>query len=383
MRSVADLKDSVAGLLTGTNLDNTTNLDGAIERSARTLVQKAYVNEASGRQPYMIYDQVFDYLAPETIFGGSIVDFAPQGVDRTPLDQVYRQQIEAFDQTKCYLPNGVQLTFTYQSGVPIVRVAETRAKQAAVLDWMNATSGWAAGGSASGLAVDSTVYYRSPGSLRFNLAGAGTGYIEKTLSNPLNLSTYERVGVAFLAFFTPSATSLTDLSVRIGSSSADYDSLSVTEGFLGAWLANDFLLAAFDMSLASSAGTPDWSAIDYIRASATTSAGINNLRFGGLFIALPSPYEMLYQSAAIFLESDGTLSETITSDNDLLTLNSAAYTLMEYETALGILLQNGGSITAGLAQEYNNKLNAPQGGLYALYRARQPSQEISEIGSWE
>ncbi len=256
MRSVADLKDSVSGLLTGTNLDSTTNLDGAIERAARTLVQQAYVNEASGRESYMVYDQVFDYLAPETIFGGSITDFAPQGVDRTPLDQVYRQQIEEFDQTKCFLPNGVQLTFEFRSGTPIVRIAETRAVQAVSLDWMNSLTGWAAGGTASGLAVDSTVYYRSPASLRFNLAGAGTGYIEKTLTSPLSLSTYQGVAVVFLAFYCPTAANLTSLEARIGSSSANYNSLSMTEGFLGAFTSNEFLLAAFDMAAAGTTGTP-------------------------------------------------------------------------------------------------------------------------------
>ena len=383
MKTVGQLKDELAGMLTGTNLDNVTNLDASLSRAARIMAQQIDVPDAVGRRQYSIFDQVFDYPAPDSIFGGALADFRPQGVSRSPYEDVYKQPIKLFDQTKCFLPGGVALTFEYRLGVPIMRVAGTRATSAVNLDKMNSVTGWTAGGTASGITLDSTVYYQSPASLRYLLTGAGTGYIEKTLTNALNLSTYEDVGTVFLAIDTPSATDLSSLEIRIGSSSVNYNNLSVTQGFLGAWETGEFLLVAFDLSLASQTGTPDWSAIDYVRVSATTAGTLTNFRVGGLFIALPSPYTLLSQSAAVF-NNNGIVSNDVSSDSDLVILNDAAFTIFEHECCIAILFQISGGISNAAIQNFQGVLDGKPNkkGLYELYRAANPSAQIREVGSW-
>lgn len=383
LKTVGQLKDSVAGLLQSENLDNVTDLNGSLSRAARLVAQYADCPEASGRAQYMVYDNVFDYPAPETIFGGAVVDFRPQGVSRNRNETVIKRPVELFDRNKEFsFPEGVELTFEYNLGVPIMRVSKSRANNSVTIDPMNESADWTAGGSVSNFADDGTVYYESTGAMRFTLVGTSSGYIERTLDNSLDLSDYEDVGVAFLAIRTPS-TDITSIELRLGSSNANYNNVSVTEGFLGAFQVNDYILVAFDFSAASQTGTPDWSAIDYIRATVTHGTTITNFRVGALFISLPSPYELLYQSAAIFSVA-GVLSNTIVDDTDVVILNDAAYTLYEHQCAETIALQSGGSFSEGVVATVSTLLhgNATRPGLYGLYKADNPSEEIRTVGSW-
>lgn len=387
LKTVGNLKDSVRGILTGTNLDRTTNLNGAIERAARTLVQKADVPEASGRQNLMLYSGVYEYAAPLTIFGSTFTGIRPQGDDTNINDYVYKKSVETFERTKHILPNGYMVSFDYKKGVPIAKIAQTRTLPRIILDTMSDDEGWTAAGSASGLAVDETVYYEQPAALRFTLTGSSTGTLTKTLTSALDLSSYEGVGVSFLALRIPTTvTSLTSLTLKIGSSASAYASVSETDGFLGAWVADEFLLVAFDLSAASNTGTPDFSAIDYVQVSCAHTATLTNVRVGGLWVSLPSPHIFSYQTAAIFMASGANPSQTITDDNDTILLSDAAYTIFEYETSQTILMQNAGGIGSALYKTNEITLHGdgiPKNlGLYGQYRADNPSDEIPTTGNW-
>lgn len=383
MKTVALLKESVSGLLTGTNLNNVTALNGGLERAARAMSQFMYVPEASGRQAIILYDRVYDYAADATIFGGEVTDFRPQGVTRTALDEPYKTPPILFDQTKMTLPNGIGLTFEYDQGTAIVRVSSTRTKVAAVLDPMSDTAGWANGGSAGTISEDETVFYESPASLRFTLTGASLGTLTKTLSQS-DLSSYQGVGVVFLAIETPSASDLTSIAVRLGSSASAYTEVSATAGFLGAWKANKWTVVALDLSTGTDTGTPDYTAIDYAQIRVTHGATLTNFRVGGFWVALPSPHEMLFQSAAIFMASGSNPSTTITDDNDSIILNDAAYVIYEYLAAKTIAMQMSGGKYTTLIQGFDQVLfgNSENPGLIPLYRADNPTQELQVVGSW-
>lgn len=375
--NIGQLKDGVSGLLQGLDLNNVTGLHKALERAARTLVQKADVPEASAKQAITLYNGVYDYAAPTNIFGGSLIDFRPQGNSRNANDYVYKKGIEQFDRTKALLPNGYMLTFENNKGVGVVRVASPKPTARVILDNMDVITGWTVAGSASGLAKDETVYYNSPSSLRFTLTGSSTGTLTKAI-NQIDIDSYEDVCVGFLAIRTPSITNLTSISVKVGSDSSNYDQVSDTDGFLGAFTVDEWLLVAFDFSGATSTGTPDWDAIDYIQVSVVHSGTITNFRVGGFWLALPSPHEMIYQTAAIFLRS-GALSKTITDDNDEIVLNDSAYNLYEHECAITIAEQASGGNLDGVALGYKNKLDKE---LYPMYRADNPSEEVRNIGSY-
>lgn len=388
LKTVSSYKDSIAGLLSGISLNNVDNLNGALERAARVLVQQADVPEACGTQNLMLYDGVTDYACDTKIFGTAINDIRPQGVTRNVNDFVYKKPGEMFDRTKKYVRSGTMATFEYVNGVPIIRIVSTIPQPKIEIDPMTSDTGWTAGGSASGLTEDTTVYYQQPSSLRFTLTGSSTGTLTKTLTSTLDMSSYEDVGVAFLAIYIPNgstASNLTSISLRLGSSDSAYDSVSDTDGFLGAWTAGEWLLVAFDFAGASSTGTPDWSAIDYVQVRLAHSATFTNFRVGGLWMSLPTPVQVLYQSAAIFKASGANPTETITSNDDTIILNNPAYTLFEYEGALSVLQQTGASESSQMMQTFKTILHGNgvnDFGLYGMFRGDNPSQELRMSGSW-
>lgn len=389
LHTIANLKDSVAAILSGIDINNVENLNGALERSARTLVQQADIPEACGTQNITLYGGVYDYLCDTKIFGTAINDVRPQGVSRTPLDYVYKQYGDDFDRTKAYNRTGTSLTFEYVNGVPIVRIVSNFPRQKVILDQMNDTSGWTAGGSASGLTQDTAVFYQSPASLRFTLTGSSTGTLTKTLSNTIDLSSYENVGVSFLAIRIPdgaTATDLTSIALRLGSDGSNYNEVTETEGFLGTWISGDWLVVAFDFAGSPSTGTPDWSNIDYVQVRLAHTGTFTNFRVGGLWISQPCPAQILYQSAAIFIPSGSTTPiTTITANTDTIVLNDPAYTLYEYESALAILQQSGGGkgdSTYNTVRNtlYGNEINTF--GLYGKYRGDNPSDSLRTVGSY-
>lgn len=391
--SVFDLKYSVSGLLSGIDLSNVDDVDGCLKRSAATLAQKADVPEMSGIQNIELYDGVFDYPCNQTIFGTAINDIRPQGISRNPADFVIKTDQETFDRNKnFYYPSGTMSTFQYQNGQPIIRIVAPFPKQKNIIDPMNATTGWVAGTMASNLNQDVTNFYQAPASLRFNIA-TGTGTLTKTIT-ATDLSLYEGVGVAFLAIQIPAtatAADLTDITLQLGSSSGNYDEVSATEGFLGAWIVNEWLLVAFDFSTASSTGVPNWSAIAYINVSLDVASSMTNFRVGGLFISMPTPAQILFQSAAIFLAFGASQPTTdITADTDTIILTDAAYNIYLQESALSVLQNTGAGASDATSIKINQMLHGVrarngamiEAGLYDSYRGDNPSQELRTIGSW-
>lgn len=382
LKTVSQFKDSVVALLSGIDINNIDNLNGALERAARVLVQKADVPEASGIQNIVLYSGVYNYACDSKIFGTAINDIRPQGISRPVSDFVYKRPGEQFDRTKGWLPNGTMATFEYSNGQPIIRIVSKTPQQQVIIDQMNSTTGWVAAGTASGLTQDTAVYYQAPASLRFTVTGLGTGTVTKTLQSALNMSSYQGVGVTFLAIRIPDGSTATDLatiSLKLGSSSSNYNLVTVSQGFLGSWVSGEWLLVAFDFASASTVGTPNWAAISYVQVLIGTLTTQINFRIGGLFICQPSPAQILYQSAAIFLPSGSqTALTTITANTDSIILNDPAFTLYEYEGALSVLQQTGGgkgdSMTVRLQDELKN--------LYMLFLGDNPSQELRMSGNY-
>lgn len=395
LKTVADLKYSVAGILSGIDLANVDDLNGCLVRAASTLAQKADVPEMSGIQNIVLYSGIYDYACDPRIFGTAINDIRPQGITRSPNNFVRKIGQLDFDRTKSiYYPSGTTSTFEYHNGVPIIRIVAPFPKAQLTLDAMNDTTDWVAGGSASGLAQDTTVFYQSPASLRFLLTGSSTGTLTKTLSSEIDLSTYEDVGVAFLAIMIPAgatASNFTSISLRLGSSLASYDSVSNTTGFLGSWVAGQWLIVAFDFAGSTSTGTPDWTAIDYVQVRLAHTGTFTNFRVGGLWMSFPTPAQILYQSSAIFIASGTTTPATaITLDTDTIVLNDPAYNIYLQECALSVLQNTGAGASDATSIKINQMLHGIRSrngaiiepGLYGLFRGDNPSQEIRVTGSY-
>lgn len=386
LHNIGQAKEEIEALLQGQQLSKVGNVNGALERSARTVVQQADIPEASGVEDITLYGGVFYYPAPSTIYGGALNLLRRQGDASTPWDFNYKTYIDQFTRTKHWQPNGYMIDFEYRNGSGIMGISTPNTNPELIIDPMNEVGNWTVGGSASSLAQDTVNYYQQPASLRFTLTGSSAGYIEETLTNAIDLSTYQNVGVVFLAINTPSTASLTSVVLRLGSDSTNYSEVTQTEGFLGTWIANNWLLVAFDLATATDTGTPDYENIDYVRLTVNHTATITNFRMGTLFTSLGAPHELLFQSSAVFLaQGSSTPSQSITSDGDTVMLNDAAYNLFIYESALTIAVQQGGTLESGYVQMLRGTLYGngnTDAGLYALYRADNPSEQLRTIGTY-
>lgn len=387
--TVEDLKEQLTAILTGIDLDLVPDLYGSFKRAVATTIQKADVPEASIRQSIMLYSGVTYYAPDERMFGTALIDIRPQGVVRAPWDDVQKKPIEAFDRARGYgrLPWGYRCTFEYREGDAIMGILQARTEPQISLDSMTELDGWALGGNAQSLALDKTVYYHAPAALRFNLPAAGSqGTLAKTLDDALDLSDYEGVGVSFLAAYFPDAEDIQSLTLRLGSSPSAYYQVIVTEGFLGALYSDDYQLVAFDLASATQVGSPDISAIDYVEILTDyAGAGQNNVRYGDLWIALPSPHEMLFYSAAAF-KPDGVAAFQIdvTDVTDEIIFRDAAYNIYVQEAAREVAKNQGGGEGSGIIEGIDIVLeglgNKP--GLYDQFRGDNPSEELRQVGSY-
>lgn len=388
-KTVSNLRDSVGGMLQGLNLNNVANLNTALERTARQTCVLLDIPEATLRSSLTLYDGVTDYLSPTDMFASGILDIRPQGQERWVGDSVQKQPSMEFDQTKGILSNTTRTTVEYDKGTGLIRVISPIVVPRIELDSMTYTTGWTAAGSASGLTVDQSVYWQAPSSLRFTLTGASSGTLTKTIPSQ-DLTSYQSVGVGFLAFRTPSASNLTSIELRLGSDASNYYSVIVTTGFIKAFTANEWMLASFDLSTATTVGTPTITAIDYAQVRIVHGATLTNFYVGDLWISLPSPQTLIYYTDAIFLASgSSTPSNTITSTSDQILLNDSAYAIYEVKCAIEVAMQQGGTLANGVIETLNNKLNGVKAGsqvvvlgLIDSYRADNPSQEIRVTGSY-
>lgn len=393
-RTVEDLQNNVSAILTGIDLNEVNDLFGCFERAASTLIQQADVPEASGRMPFFLYDPVVDYPVPSTIFGAALVDLRPQGQNRLPWDTVQKTFIERFDRYRNWkTPSGYNITFEYYQGTPVLRINSDKATQALNVNGMSSTTGFTVGGNASGLAVDTTVYWQQPGALVFNLAAAGS---EGTLTYTVpagqpntDLTTYVGTGVAFVPIMLPVVGAVTSIKLRTGSSNANYYEMTATVPFNGPFIANYFQQVAFYFAQAVKHGNPVLAqAGNYFELLFEyNGTALPNVRVGGLSIALPSAQEMLFYSAAIFQNGTNAPSENISSASDVIILGPPAYNLYVRECARGVALQQGGALGSGIIAQLDLELEGdgrPGGkiGLYQKFRGSNPSEELRTVDNW-
>ena len=388
LRTVSDLKTNVSGLLGNIDLDNVTDLYGAFQRAANNAIQTAEFPEASGIQNISLYNGVFDYPIDTRLYETSLVDIAPQGISRPLWETTSKTNQQTFDRTKGYYSNGTRATFKYLNGTPIIRIVTQGTQQQNIIDNMSTVGNWVAAGSASSLAVNSASYYQAPASLKFTLTGSSSGTLTETLTNVIDLSDNENIGVAFLAVYIPDASTLTSISLKLGSDNSNYSTVTATSSFIGNFSSNNWQLVAFDFANSTTSGTPDWNAIDYVQITFNHTGTQTNFGVGNLFISLPTPYEIFYQSAAIFVpEGSETASQYITSVTDTIILTTGAYQILTYECALAVMENTNGSDSGTTYKQFQGTLGIDGqrnivGGLYARYIGNNPSQQIRTIGSY-
>lgn len=338
--SITNLQADLVAVTHGTNLNKISNLNGLFNRAARQLLLDIDPQETIRLMPLTtpIYNQVFDYAVPTDLKGTKIIDILPQGSrngapgsdSRTIYEQGYNQ---AFDTAK-YADWTEAMTVLFNSGVKTVRLASPNLPSPTLLNAAASTTAngtWTAGGSASNLRTDFQNFVGYGSSLMVDLAASGSsGYLENSTMASLDLSDYVLQLNTFLYTYLPTASVFSGIEFRFGSSSANYYKLSVTTTQENTSFASGWNFLNYPWSSMTTVGTPDSSAITYIRVTwsydGTAQSGV---RLNDIFSVLGLVFEMEYYSKYLFRNSSGTWIETVTATDgsDLINLDTESYNI--------------------------------------------------------
>lgn len=386
MYSVLDLKNDLEGVLHGTTNNQIQNLDGVINRAARQLLLDLDPQETKRTVEFVapIFNTVYDYPIAADVKGNKLIDIFPQ-VQRIPQDvwlQSYNQAFDVMKENLFTMQN--MFTMNFDSGMKTIRINAPWLNAPIIVNQIEAiaTNGtWAAGGTGSNLAVNNSNFAQGSGSLQFD-ATTGVAYIENSDMTAVNLSDYTNQSSFFVWVYVPTASNLTNVILRIGSSSGDYYTATVTTTQQGTAFVNGWNLCQFEWSAMSVVGSPDDTEINYARVSLTLTANATACKVNGLNSILGTVLQYSYYSKYLFRSaSTGAFQETVLDDSDLVNLDTESYNLLFNMVAYLAAQQQQGSDSGydgsffkdaydkGLERYkamYKSELQKPQGSYYPM-----------------
>ncbi len=330
--SIADCEGEVEAMLHGTSLNQITNLVGLENRAARQLLLDVDPQETKRVVEFVnpIFNNVFDYPIANDVKGNKLIDIFPsvQRISRDIWTQAYNQAFDVAKQNIFSIAN--MFTMDFNTGIKTIRLNCPFLNPPVVINQIEGitTNGtWAVGGTASSLAVNNTNFAQGSGSLQFN-ATTGGAYIENSTMTSVNLSTVALQTSFFVWVYVPTGSNLTSVELRIGSSSANYYSLTVTQNQQGVSFVNGWNLCQFTWSSMAVTGTPNTFALNYSRITLNMSANATACLINGLDSILGTILNYSYYSKYLFRDATtGAFQETVTNTSNLINLDTESYNL--------------------------------------------------------
>jgi hypothetical protein len=258
-------------------------------------------------------------------------------------------------------PYGNTTVIKYLNETPFLILSEENSSKVGVNTCESLTDGgtWAVTGDGSALSLDSQIYTSGNASLRFTVtASGGTTTLTCTSLSRLDITEFLTEGRLFLDPQTPSTNSvaLTDITVRIGTDASNYYSASATTRHRGDTILNGWGLTSFDITQATTVGTPDSTDIEYLQIIFNHGlTGVNGTyRLDNIFLATGIYYKIPYYSKYNVKDASGNYKERITATDDTILCPPEAdemfiYKTLEYTAAIRLRDQS-------LAQYFRNEL---------------------------
>ncbi len=333
MYNILNLKNDLTGVLHGTTTNQIQNLDGVINRAARQLMLDVDPQETKRSVEFVapIFNTVYDYPIATDVKGNKIIDIFPQ-VQRIPQDvwlQAYNQAFDVAKQNVLSMQN--MFTINFNTSLKTIRINAPWLNPPVTLNQVESITSngtWAVGGTASNLAANDTNFVQGAGSLQFD-ATTGAAYVENTTSQSIDLSDVVNQSYLFVWVYVPDGSDLTDVKLRWGSSSAAYYLGTATQTQQGTAFQNGWNLCQFPWATASVVGSPDSSAIDYLRVTLDLTANATGCLVNGINSILGTILSYEYYSKYLFRDSTtGVYQETVTDDSNLINLDTESYNLL-------------------------------------------------------
>lgn len=332
--TISDLKQDLQGVIHGTSLDKVQNLDGLINRSARKLLADIDPQETRriSQLGSPVYDRVYDYPLPADVKGDRIINVRPQvkaTIQNSSFESVTTKDFIGYK-------NDGSLNIKYNNGFRSLRLSKSgqAAAQISGLDNISDNGTWSVGGDANTLTRDNLQFISGGASLRFDVDGAtGNAFIENSTLNPVDITPKDDEGVLFAWMFMPTTPGpvVTDVTLRWGSSTGDYWTQTTTIRQDGLQFETGWNLLKFEWQSATQVGTPDASAIDFLRLEFNYPSGtpIEGYRFDEVTAQLGEILEIEYYSKFLFRDAvTGAFQEDVTDDSNIINLDTDSYNIL-------------------------------------------------------
>lgn len=270
-----------------------------------------YLYQAITLTPGETYQFSFDYVADASVTPGSLM-FAGLGV---VADLALKTDVNA-------LPNASTANFAViasESGTKTFELVAETGQNAIFL-----TNILGAG----------TVTFDNV-SLKSTTSVIGDGYLENSTMSPLDLSAQENQSSFFFYTYLPSGEDFTSITLRVGSSASNYWFLTVYKNQAGNAFVNGWNQLQFDWEDMNTVGTPNSSAINYVRVSWNYNGELQTgVRLDSINSILGTIISYEYYSKYLFRSAlTGAFQEKVTDDSNLINLDTESYNLLFNLTA--------------------------------------------------
>lgn len=350
------------------------------------LVRQAYLEEA-------IYDQVNAYAIPSDLEGDKVINLRKlsgyRNVDRMerPLEQVYRRR---FDQYRQGSRNVFSINYT--NGLKTMSLFRPNGlpthQSLCINEADSLTQGgtWTTGGNVVNLNFDKLKYISGHGSISFDFNNsATTGFLELTLTNPVDLFTFLERGAVFTWLDISNFLILSSVKLILESTPGQYFEMTVNSPHDSNVWQNDWNLLKYQLSSMTTVNAPNPRAITKVRFEfVTTGLVMNGCHLDNIVARRGQVYEIAYESAYIIKDANtGAWKKRATSPTDIVLAEEDTYQILMLESAISVLEEatNSTEYTNSHITRLKRELSGTPGdrhdpGAYRLYSEAHPSEEI-------
>lgn len=337
--SVTNLINDVTSVIHGTTANKVPNIYAHISRAARQVLQDVDPKETQRivQLASQVFNQVYDYPIPSDVKGDRIIDLRLTA-GRVPREVFTQDYAVTFDSQKTLNLNNALYT-QWNSGVKTLRIEAPFLTAPTQISDTGSTTDWSATSGASNLSLDSTNYIAGGGALVFDLdAGPVNGYIENSSLTSLDLSAHFDTSTLFTWVYFPTGADITSVNLRWGSDSSNYYNYTATTNQEGNAFEDGWNLCAFPWDSATTVGSPDDTAIDYVRVTIVYDGTLQTgVKVCNIVSTLGYIFELQYYSKYLFRNaSTNAFQEKVsdaTDDTLVINLDTDSYNLLFNKTA--------------------------------------------------
>lgn len=351
--TISDAGQELEAMMHGTSLNDVQNLYGVYNRVARRLLGDVDPQETKVVSQFgKVYDGVWDYALAVDVKGNKIIDLFPQA-NRQLSDTFSQLYNKEFDLWKNFslVPD---FTPRYSNATRTVRINAIELNTGISINQANAYNGngtFVAGTNVSSVATNNQLTTDGgSGSVQFTINQTGvnpsTAVITNTTGSAVDLTTHFNNADEFFSFYIPTASGMTSIRYQFGTNSSNYyDSGAITTDMMGNAFVNGWNTVKVPFSSFTTVGTPTVSSVgQFLQITIIYNGTVQTqVLLNQFWSRLGVIFNQEYYSKYLFRDgTTGTFKEKVTSDSDILNLDTDGYNGFIYASQAEIAQQQQG-----------------------------------------